>query len=175
MGKKKAPMKRFTNGHKCMTFKESVALQEIYASEEVRRQNFYARVGEWKASRNVILGDRTSREDAPMLMPRENVPLAPGSEDFKILGEGKTLSATTYNNPAVDKKTQMRKSQMVNGFVTRRNGIEAELEQMKLMVRQKQLIMGMTYNGNVVSDMNLHPATEKIKIKNISNPYVGGN
>ena len=178
MGKKKAPplTKRFTNGHKTQTFGEAVALQECYAEEEKARQNFYSRLHTMKKNRNVILGDVTSRVDAPMLMPKEHIPLAPGTEKFDVLGGGNTLSVRTYNNPNIPLRNERKRNQLVNGFQNRRSALEEELEQVKLMVRHKQLVMAMSYNGEIVEHKMNHSNPqyqEKVEIKNKSIAYIG--
>ena len=111
-----------------------------------------------------------------MLMPKEHIPLAPGTEKFDVLGDGKTLSVTTYNNPSIPLRNERNRNQLVNGFQNRRSAVEAELEQVKLMVRHKQLVMAMSYNGEIVEQkMNLSNPQyqEKVDVKNKSIAYVG--
>ena len=129
-----------------------------------------------KKNRNVILGDVTSRVDAPMLMPKEHIPLPPGTEKFDVLGDGKNLSVRTYNNPNIHVRNERKRNQLVSGFQNRRSALEAELEQVQLMVRHKQLVMAMSYNGEIVEKKmnNSNPQySEKVDVKNKSIAYIG--
>ena len=178
MGKKKGPpplTKRFNNGHKCFTAAESMAMIECENRVDRSRDNFYTNVATMKKSRNCTTGEKTSRVDAPPLIPIERLPYRPGEEPFDILTG--TLSAKTYNHPGTmpgqnrgNQTDQLR----VSTLRSRSDEMGAEIARVREAIRHKQFVLNLSHNGSRLPTKTLHPAMEqKIAEKNISIPYIG--
>lgn len=182
MGKKKVPpplTKRFNNGHKCLTAAESEALIECQNRVDRARDNFYTNVHLMKRNRNCTAGEATSREDAPPLIPHDRLPYRPGEEPFEMLGG--TLSAKTYNNPAVslgrdrDVTTDQARVQSLRKQSSK---IDSELNMMREILRHKQFVLQLSHNGKRLTEQRLHPAMQQTIEKSTiqeqnSIPYIG--
>jgi len=176
MGKKKAPplTKRFNNGHKCQTGPESMAIQENYNRVDRARQNFYDRVDTMKKSRNVLLGEKTSRVDAPPLVPHDRLPARPGEEPYRLLAG--TLSAKSYNRPLLPTGKMSPDMSKIKGYTTRRNALDDELEMLNQRILHKKLVLSFSQGGRKITDKGMHPAIDQvISTKNITIPYIGEN
>jgi hypothetical protein len=163
--------KKFTNGHVCQTGPEQMALQECYSRESRARNNFFASVDTMKQSRNVVLGEKTSREDAPPLVPPEWLPKPPGADSFEVVVG--TSSAKTYNAPSIQAGKVYADASKVDSLRRRKQEVQEELELMDQMLRHKKMALAFSSGGKSIVGKTLHPAMgQKIAKDQVSIPYI---
>jgi hypothetical protein len=163
--------KKFTNGHVCQTGPEQMALQECYTRESRARNNFYDTVSTMKQNRNVVLGEKTSREDAPPLVPPEWLPKPPGADSFEVVVG--TSSAKTYNAPFLQAGKVYADASKVDSLRRRKQEIQEELAMMDQILRHKKMTLQFSSGGKSLADSTLHPAMgQKITRDQVSIPYI---